>query len=138
MNLIAAILDSLLHGVDPTTGEVFSKKLFKDDDVRNMAFQLLSASGVRVLKWEPDNPYGRPVDLIFEDLKACRTGVAMQLGIPAYYVFNNDELMNIAISDVVDKEDLLKVKGIGKRKFERYGNEVYQILKPYIESDNRN
>ena len=139
MNQISELLTTISNCIDPTTGEVFDESLFKDPDVRDIIVKLLSMSGIKMVKSEPLNPFNRPANLILDELKKWRRGVAGQLGIPSYYIFNDNELDNIANSDVVEKEDLLRVKGFGPKKYSLYGKEVYAILKPYIENDeNRN
>ena len=115
MNQISELLTTISNCIDPTTGEVFDESLFKDPDVRDIIVKLLSMSGIKMVKSEPLNPFNRPANLILDELKKWRRGVAGQLGIPSYYIFNDNELDNIANSDVVEKEDLLRVKGFGPK-----------------------
>ena len=46
----------------------------------------------------------------------------------AYMVFNDRELINIITANVTKKEDLLGISGVGKIKYEKYGNDIYDIL----------
>ena len=46
----------------------------------------------------------------------------------AYMIFTNSELINIICANIVNKEDLLSVKGIGNIKYTKYADELFHIL----------
>ena len=58
--------------------------------------------------------------------------MASIIGLPAYCVFSDAELYNIAMSDILCKEDLLLVKGISQKRYELFGDEIMGILKEYM------
>jgi len=41
---------------------------------------------------------------------------------------HNDSLMQIAILQVKNKEDLLQIKGFGEKRAEKYGDEILRVL----------
>ena len=65
---------------------------------------------------------------LFNKLRKWRKAKSIAEDIPLYYVFSNKDLINITLSDVLKKEDLLNIKGIKKAKYEKYGDELYNIL----------
>ena len=44
-------------------------------------------------------------------------------------VFTDKELINIITSNTNKKEDLLSVKGIANKKYDKYGDDIFYILK---------
>ena len=55
--------------------------------------------------------------------------MAKEKNISAFCVFSNDTLINIASDIPKDKNDLLNVKGVGKKKLEMYGEDLLNITK---------
>lgn len=60
-------------------------------------------------------------------LRQWRSSVAKKLSVPAYVVFHDKTLKQIASIQIKDKGDLLAVDGIGKVKLEKYGDELLAI-----------
>ena len=54
-------------------------------------------------------------------LKALRFRLAQEAGVPAYVVFSNATLSDMAALRPLDMEEFLRVSGVGKVKAERYG-----------------
>ncbi|WP_242355992.1 MULTISPECIES: ATP-dependent DNA helicase RecQ [unclassified Anaeromyxobacter] len=70
------------------------------------------------------------VDLeLFEALRAWRGEAARARGVPAYVVFADATLAELALRRPVTRDELLEVKGIGPRKLEEYGEALVKILK---------
>ena len=128
-------LEMIGKGIDPSTGEVYDVRTLQHDAAAQNA--ILKLYGIafpeaRIKKPQPANKLNRPTDKIFQQLKEWRLNTAAILGLPPYMVFTDEELRNIAGGDVVDQTDLLRCKGVGARKYELYGREVYDILKEYF------
>lgn len=65
-----------------------------------------------------------------EKLKTLRVELSKKYKLyPAYNVFNNETLQLIAIEKPVAIEELSKIKGIGKKKIETFGNELIEFIK---------
>ncbi len=58
---------------------------------------------------------------LFERLRALRTVIAREEGVPAYIVFNNATLIDMAAKRPSDLDELLDVSGVGASKAARYG-----------------
>ena len=58
---------------------------------------------------------------LFERLRALRTVIAREEGVPAYIVFNNVTLIDMAAKRPRDLDELLDVSGVGSSKAARYG-----------------
>ena len=137
MDEIKDILRAIRSGCNPITGEIFDTKILSDDptisrEILKLALQ--TQSNVRMKKLPSVNALGRDANAIFKELKAWRLGVAHIINLPAYYVFSDKDLWEIAKGDVVEIDDLLFIKGINLKKYELYAEEVYAILKPFIEN----
>jgi ATP-dependent DNA helicase RecQ len=63
-----------------------------------------------------------PVDeQLFQRLKELRARLAAEAGIPAYIVFHDRTLREMAQRKPCTEEDLLQISGVGERKAARYG-----------------
>jgi superfamily II DNA helicase RecQ len=58
---------------------------------------------------------------LFSKLRVRRKAIAEDLALPPYAVFTDEELSGIAQLEKVSVENLQKVKGIGAKKLEKYG-----------------
>jgi DNA helicase-2/ATP-dependent DNA helicase PcrA len=65
---------------------------------------------------------------VFDRLKGWRRKRAEADGVPAYVVFSNKTLEEIAERRPRDWADLAAVSGVGPAKLERYGDEVLAIV----------
>lgn len=65
---------------------------------------------------------------LFEALRAWRAGVAREQGVPAYVVFHDATLRDIATRHPTDLEALSQVNGVGAAKLERYGPGVLAVV----------
>jgi DNA helicase-2/ATP-dependent DNA helicase PcrA len=66
---------------------------------------------------------------LFERLKEWRGRVARASAVPAYVVFSDATLREIATSRPASRDALLAVNGIGPVKIERFGDDVLGIVK---------
>ncbi|MFJ6938640.1 DNA helicase RecQ [Streptomyces sp. NPDC101132] len=75
-----------------------------------------------------------PVDLpaaavpVFEALRAWRAATAREQGVPAYVVFHDATLREIATLQPATVEELAGVGGVGEAKLEKYGEGVLDAL----------
>ena len=63
----------------------------------------------------------KEVDNLFAVLKAVRTQIAQQENVPAYIVFSNATLMDMAVKAPPTMAEFLDVSGVGETKAARYG-----------------
>jgi DNA helicase-2/ATP-dependent DNA helicase PcrA len=67
-------------------------------------------------------------DPLFQRLKEWRRKRAQADGVPAYVVFHDRTLAEIAERKCTDWADLAAIRGVGPAKLERYANEILQIV----------
>ncbi len=79
---------------------------------------------------------GRPADAeltpeaeaLFERLRAWRTSVARELGMPPYVIFHDSTLRLIAASPPSTLNELRQINGVGDTKLEKYGRAILDVL----------
>ena len=64
----------------------------------------------------------------FEALKAWRAEVAREHGLPAYVIFQNVTLAEMAQRDPQTLDELAGISGVGAKKLEAYGREILRVL----------
>ena len=62
-------------------------------------------------------------------LKAKRRSLADELGVPAYVVFPDRTLIEMAASQPATLDDMARINGVGLKKLERYGPAFLEILR---------
>ena len=65
---------------------------------------------------------------LFERLRAWRGGVAKEQGVPAYVIFHDATLRQIATQRPKSLADLGTVSGVGENKLAKYGEGVLEVL----------
>ncbi|HEY0998893.1 MAG TPA: HRDC domain-containing protein, partial [Streptosporangiaceae bacterium] len=65
---------------------------------------------------------------VFERLRAWRTSVAKELGMPPYVIFHDSTLRLIAASPPSTLDELRQVNGVGATKLEKYGQAILDVL----------
>jgi ATP-dependent DNA helicase RecQ len=64
----------------------------------------------------------------FEALKSWRSEVAREHGLPAYVIFQNTTLAEMARQLPGDLTELGEISGVGAKKLEAYGREILRVL----------
>lgn len=83
---------------------------------------------------ETDNEINTPTnvlkgaDEIYKLLKEYRRKVSIEGNIKPFMVFNNQELDSIVESKPKNNEELIKIKGFGPKKIEKYGESILKII----------
>ncbi len=70
-------------------------------------------------------------DGLFERLRALRRELADKLNVPAYVVFSDRTLLEMAEARPRDEADLLSVSGVGEHKLARYGKAFLETIRRY-------
>jgi ATP-dependent DNA helicase RecQ len=79
----------------------------------------------------PDLPLG--AQRIFEALRQWRSEIARSHGVPAYVIFNDATLREIAMKRPNSLEDLAHINGVGVRKLESYGESILTCIADFAE-----
>jgi superfamily II DNA helicase RecQ len=66
---------------------------------------------------------------IFSSLRIFRKQISEKEAIPAYAVFTDEELAQIVSLEKIEESSIVTVKGIGQKRFEKYGNQLIEYLK---------
>lgn len=66
-------------------------------------------------------------------LRDWRREVAEKENVPAFAIFTNDELAELAKFKNLTPADMKSVKGIGEKKVEKYGQQILEVLKKHHE-----
>ena len=64
----------------------------------------------------------------FEQLRAWRAAAAKEQGVPAYVIFHDATLRQIAIESPSCLADLASVAGVGENKLAKYGPQILELL----------
>jgi len=84
-----------------------------------------------------ETPLEQPVDKeVFQRLRLLRSSIARKQGLPAYCIFHDRTLREMARTIPRTPEQLLRVPGVGQVTLRKYGREFLQLLKE-IGVDNR-
>jgi ATP-dependent DNA helicase RecQ len=68
------------------------------------------------------------VAAVFDRLRAWRSGVAKELGMPPYVIFHDSTLREIAAAPPSTLAALAAVNGVGETKLARYGQQILDLL----------
>ena len=107
--------------------------------------EVLSRQRQVLLRREPERPArvpkaakpsrrAAPADLseeavpVFERLRAWRTTVAKEQGVPAYVIFHDATLRQIAAESPATLAELGTVNGVGEHKLAKYGQQILDTL----------
>ena len=113
-------INSLHSTLEPTP--TASSVLFKEKKVfmpvRTVSASFTTEKNIRQTELSSGS---KEVDKLFAVLKAVRTQIAQQENIPAYIVFSNATLMDMAVKAPRTMAEFLDVSGVGETKAARYG-----------------
>ncbi|TWB61416.1 ATP-dependent DNA helicase RecQ [Rhizobium sp. ERR 922] len=70
--------------------------------------------------------------LLFDTLRAERTRIARELGVPPYVVFPDTTLIAFATERPKNHKALLGISGVGQSKLERYGDAFLAVISDFI------
>jgi ATP-dependent DNA helicase RecQ len=76
-----------------------------------------------------EQQHGRPE--LFDALKALRTEIAREKGLPPYIVFSDKSLHDMCAIIPKTENDFLLVNGVGQSKLENYGREFLRVIREY-------
>jgi ATP-dependent DNA helicase RecQ len=65
---------------------------------------------------------------IFERLRAWRAATAREQGVPAYVIFHDATLREIATALPTSLTELSRVNGVGENKLAKYGEQILETL----------
>ena len=75
---------------------------------------------------------------LFEQLRELRSVIAGEENVPPYIIFSDKTLVDMCVIFPLNKEEMLKVRGVGENKFNRFGERFLQIIREYTEGIHEN
>lgn len=85
-------------------------------------------------KVDPES-LNEPEKLLYNRLRQWRRGTAEKEGIPIFIIATNKILETLAIKKPVSNEALKEIKGFGKKKIEKYAEELTGIIQEFVRKD---
>lgn len=116
----------------PKAQNSVKEKQFSDKASTIEGFQSLKSFAEKPVNVETVQP--EPIVLTAEQeksyavLRNWRNEQASQTGLAPYMIAHNDSLMQIAVLQVKNKENLLQIKSFGEKRAEKYGDEILRVL----------
>ncbi len=74
---------------------------------------------------------------IFSCLREIRKQLAAADAVPAYAVFTDEELSNIAKLPIIESSKLIGIKGIGDKKVQKYGQKMIELYQQKIDKNEK-
>ena len=68
-------------------------------------------------------------------LKEYRNKIAQEKGLPAYCIFENKSIEDIIKYLPTDLETIVEVFGFGKKRIEMYGDDIFNIIRNYMDTN---
>lgn len=75
---------------------------------------------------------------LFETLRILRKKTADELKVPPFIVFSDAALRDMCIKYPQNKEEFLRVSGVGEIKAEKYGSKFMDVIRTYIKNNRSN
>ncbi len=76
-----------------------------------------------------EDPYDT---VLFEDLRNARKKIADANSVPPFVVFSDRSLREMCRRFPVNRSEMLRVNGVGERKFEQYGTEFIALIEKHL------
>ena len=128
------IVERLLETKILNTGDFQSLKLTDEAiavlksqklvDIKSSRLQVKTTKEKRV-KREEEFDYDEE---LFEKLRAKRSELASDMGVPPYIIFGDKTLKHLANDKPFDKDSMLEVNGVGEKKFNSFGEDFLEII----------
>lgn len=121
------IIEGLINGYNPFTGEIFEDNhILKDERIVNSLKELINQGNKPNKNIEE---LTREELVLFERLRDWRRNKYIEEGYySAYVVLNDKTLVSICSSNIKKKEDLKNIKGIGAVRYQKYADELFNII----------
>ncbi|MCR4902582.1 MAG: DNA helicase RecQ [Butyrivibrio sp.] len=74
-------------------------------------------------------------DELFEKLRFLRKIIAADEKVPPYIVFSDKTLVDMCARLPFDKEQMLRVSGVGDNKYDRYGERFIEVIREYTKGE---
>ncbi len=101
------------------------RKVLKDRETVTLVGQVTAPAP----QGDPAAPHDQ---VLFQKLRVLRKELADSLGVPAFVVFSDATLRQLASSMPGDRASMLKVKGVGESKLRQFGDEFLSVIAGHL------
>ncbi|MFQ3248402.1 MAG: ATP-dependent DNA helicase RecQ [Glaciecola sp.] len=132
-NIIQQLIHQGLLRIDMTLSGILrinesARSVLKAERLVQLAVPKLSVDTSKRNKAEPAN-----IDRqLFAKLKHLRKNIAEEENVPAFVIFSDATLADMADKMPVDKTQFIGVTGVGQAKLERYGSAFITLIEDYL------
>lgn len=134
-NIIQQIIHQGLIRIDMTLSGILrlndsAKGVLKGDTKVLLAVPKFKVSSAHKNKYEPTN-----IDkVLFAKLKHLRKQLSIEQAVPAFTIFSDASLSDMASKMPVNQADFLCVTGVGEKKLTQYGEPFTRLISNYLAS----
>lgn len=75
-------------------------------------------------------------NILLAQLKALRKSISEEFKVPPYIIFPDATLKELAVKMPNNRERFLNIKGVGDKKYERYGERFIEVIEKYMKENN--
>ena len=101
-------------------------KLPKDIEIERKASKPSKVNKIGISYQDVDNN-------LFENLRILRRQLAKEQNVPPYIVFSDKSLVEMAAYKPINKDQMLRINGVGEVKYEKYGELFINVIKDFAE-----
>lgn len=65
---------------------------------------------------------------IFNKLRQCRKTVANEFAVPAFAIFTDEQMANVAKLEDINEKTMVTVSGIGEKTIQKFGKRILELL----------
>jgi ATP-dependent DNA helicase RecQ len=107
------------------------REVIKKEKVKKSKLQAAINKDSR--KKDSNKNYEEADEELFELLRKLRSEIAGEEKVPPYIVFSDKTLTELCVYMPLTEEAMLNISGIGKFKFEKYGERFMEVIKEHTE-----
>ncbi len=125
-----AIADKLIDIEAITLGEFRALKLHQlgFDILKGHQKVFIQSDTFNIEQKKTEEVVEQSVDeLIYERFRTLRKEIALSHEVPAYVIFGDKSLKELAFKLPTNKEEMLRINGVGEVKFEKYGESFIKL-----------
>lgn len=94
---------------------------------------------------EPDSKPASPSNVLLserdqllrERLRSWRSAKAKEIGQPPFVIFNDKQMYELISHKVITKEGFGPIVGFGQKRISKYGKDIINIIKAFVDGETR-
>lgn len=126
-------------------GEILKKLSKIESDIKSIKFDIIEINKKIGIKEKISLPEENKIikknslydPALFERLRKVRLELAKREDMPAFYIFTDKVLTDLAYEKPISYEKLIEIKGIGEEKLNKYGDYFLEEIIKYLKETNQ-